>query len=77
MNIYHYVSVSIPHPTASHFTSHNVSHKVQYICFTELGPKEESEDLGEKEEEKEHFVAFCRIYSGRIEPGKQVSNTRN
>jgi hypothetical protein len=26
----------------------------------------------EKEAEKEQFIAFCRIYSGRIEPGKQV-----
>ncbi|XP_063679742.1 elongation factor-like GTPase 1 [Bolinopsis microptera] len=37
----------------------------------ELGPRRDTVEE-EKEPDKEQFIAFCRIYSGRIEPGKQV-----
>ena len=44
----------------------------QYLVPTELGPREEAGEETPQAAEKEAFVAFCRIYSGRIEPGKQV-----
>ena len=42
----------------------------------ELGPREEAGEETPQEKQKEEFVAFCRVYSGRIEPGKQVGADR-
>ena len=42
------------------------------ISPSELGPRLGDEDEELQEQQKEEFVAFCRVYSGRIESGKQV-----